>query len=211
MVPYMSYWCGGYRKQPSEMILLMHKIACYFAKQHYGECHLITDNKGSDYFKNCNYSSIITLKEFDDFPKEYDGQPWSYGKIVAYKYLASKKIHFLHLDYDVFLFKRLPEFIEKAKVFAQSEEPNAIYYYEVDKFLKLCNNPYLIKKAKPTNAANCGIFGGSDFDFIYKYASSSIEMILDKDNKKAWTDFNIYYKNYLDYLIFQLFFVLHQY
>ena len=188
----MSYWCGGYRKQPSEMILLMHKIACYFAKQHYGECHLIADELGAKYLKDCGFSSITILNELNLLPKEYNGEPWSWSKMITYKYLAEKNIHFVHLDYDVFLFKRLPEFIEKAEVFAQSEELNVRGYYGVETFLKLTNDSHLIKEVENLNGSNCGIFGGTNLNFIHKYAKSSIEMILEKNNKIAWSNSSAY-------------------
>jgi len=189
----MSYWCGGYRKQPSEMILLMHKIACCFAKQHYGECHLITDEQSIKHFKNCGFTSVNILDKLNDLPLSYNGEPWSWSKIVTYEYLSSQKIHFLHLDYDVFLFKKLPSFIEDAEVFAQSKELNVWDYYGLQTFLKYAKNTYLIEKTKNNvDASNLGIFGGKNFDFINKYSSSCIDMILDKENTRAWNTSHLY-------------------
>ncbi len=184
----MSYWCGGYRKQPSEIILLMHKIACHFAKQHYGECHMLTDEEGAKVFKNLNFSSIEVIKNSKKLPEEYNGEPWSFGKMVAYQHLASQNVHFLHFDYDVFMWKKLPSFIEEAEVFAQNKEANVESYYGVPIFNSLCKNKHFLANYYKGNASNCGIFGGTNSEFILNYSSSSIEMIINPANKKAWLD-----------------------
>jgi len=185
MVPYMSYWCGGYRKQPSEIILLMHKIACYFAKKHYGECHMLTDSRSKDLFKNLGFSSVTVMEDIDSIPLEY-GQMWALGKIMAIKEILKKQQPFLHLDYDVFLFKKLPEFIEKAEAFAQSPEPtNPIY--ELNTFYFHCKNKYLLEGAKSQIGSNMGIFGGNNLTFFKNYSESSLNLILDKQNKELFT------------------------
>ena len=188
MVPYMSYWCGGYRKQPSEMILLMHKIACYFAKQHYGECHMLTDSISKDWFKDCGYTSIVAMEELDKVPYEYD-YLWSIGKIIGVKEILKKQKPFLHLDYDVFLFKKLPKFIDDARVFVQSPE-HTDSFYELSKFHKHCKKKYLLENPKTLMASNMGIFGGTDLEFWKIYADEALKLSFDPENKPFFTTHN---------------------
>ena len=187
MVPYMSYWCGGYRKQPSEMILLMHKIACYFAKQHYGECHMLTDSSSKDLFKDCGFTSIQVLPKIADIPIEYSAT-WSLGKIYAYRYLAEQKIHFLHLDYDVFLFKKLPDFIQNADSFVQCVEKNCFDWYGIAEFLKICSYKKIIEDNQSFFAFNMGIFGGKDSNYIKEYCELVLDIVFKIENRQFWIE-----------------------
>jgi hypothetical protein len=186
MKAYMSYWKGGYRGVPTERLINLHKLSVHFAKQHFNEVHLITDSESKEYFKNVGFSTIST--ELDNLDLNY-GQVWCLGKLLAYRIIAQKGDPFIHIDYDVFLFKP-PTAIINADVFGQSPENVIYFFYEVDKFVKNCPLLYKAKQKNPINGVNMGIFGGRDLEFIETYATDSIAMVMDPLNKNFWLEYN---------------------
>ena len=82
LIPYMSYWSGGYQNIPSELIINLHKLSSYFLRNFFGEVHFITDSKSIEYFKNIPWSSIST--ELDEINPEY-GKVWSISKLYTSK------------------------------------------------------------------------------------------------------------------------------
>jgi hypothetical protein len=195
---YLSYWSQGYRKFPNEYILLLHKIACRLAKDAYGEKNvfMVCDDASSSYFKNCGFADIIKLKNVEQIGLEYSDYtgPWSLGKMFAYKQIAEIGEPFIHVDYDVFLFNKLPLFAEKADVIVQNIEWKAVHTYEADKLVQLCGNPHLLKDISIDTdyGFNLGIFGGNNLDFIIKYAENSIKFTLDPSNKYVMIAPNIF-------------------
>lgn len=181
--PYLSYWGGGYQKEPSEYVIDLHKLSTFLCKGHYGEVHLLTDSKSEKFFTNLNFDTITVLDQLDNIPVDYQ-KVWSLGKLHCFNYLAKKNIQFLHVDYDVFLFKKLPEFINSANMFVQSMEK--LFLYPVEKMLRKCDFKNFSQKDMPAYAYNMGIFGGRDSEFIKGYTSSSIKFVLNDKNKFFW-------------------------
>lgn len=164
----------------------MHRLCVALCKKHYGKVFLITDLDGWKMFRGIPFDEVIVLPELSEIPKEY-GCTWSLGKLVAYRHLASCKIHFLHLDYDVFLFKRLPEFIESAGVFAQNFENRAFDFYNIAAMKDSVEaEPDFSRGISPRRGYNMGIFGGRDFDFIYRYSSGGINSVLNPADRAFW-------------------------
>lgn len=201
LIPYYSFSTKGYLKDPDEYFINLHKASAFLCKKAYGQVNLLTDSKGYKFFKNkVKFDSIEVLKELDNIPDAYR-QVWSMGKLICFKHLADNNIPFLHVDYDVFLWKKLPDFIENADVFVQNKEYNAIDHYKVDIAYKYCRfkNFEVPKKnflqklfnlkdnIYPNYAYNMGIFGGQDLNFIKKYATNSLEFVLHPDNAEYWT------------------------
>lgn len=186
MKPYMSYWHGGYRKIPDQFTINMHKICAYFLKQNFGEVHFITDDTSLPYFKDINFSSVAI--EFNDLPKEY-GEVWSINKLLAYKLIAKKGDPFVHVDYDVILWKGLEDRLKKADVFAQNKEKESYSWYGMEKFKANCPNLHIVGKVDVKDAVNVGIIGGNDLEFLYNYSNSGLELILDPKNKDFWLNY----------------------
>jgi hypothetical protein len=186
LVPYLSYSSKGYRKNPDEYLISLHKLSAYLCKKQYGEVHLITDSNSKQYFKNVKFDSIIVLNELDNIPDEF-GPTWSLSKLYCFNYLAKNKIPFVHVDYDVFLWEPFPSFIEEADVFVQNKENSVTEYYEVNAMLNYCKYTNFSRASVPDFAYNMGIFGGQDFKFIEDYTKSSIDFVLNPKNKIFWT------------------------
>jgi hypothetical protein len=187
--PHLSYWTQGYQKKPNKHILNWHKLSAFLCKKHYGEVHFVTDSDSFELFKDIKFDSITVLEELSNIPKEYVSV-WSLGKIKVFSWLAGKGEPFLHIDYDVFLWKRLPEYIEKSEIFVQNKEALKdlkFTYYEVEKMLENCAFKNFSVKDLPDYGFNNGIFGGSNLSFIKSYCDSALEFVMHKDNKKFWT------------------------
>jgi len=175
----MSYWTRGGKSRVSHHDMNMHQLSLHYALKHYGNVHLYTDEEGAKRLKHLPFTSVST--ELKDLPKVNTN--WALGKIYAYKLLADKGQPFLHLDSDVFLFEPLPEQLVNARVFAQHMEGqpgsgvNAQYmlkhFYDVFTYAPFAYT-------EPSFAANMGIFGGTDTDFIGRYAMTSLAFCLDK-------------------------------
>lgn len=194
---YLSYWSAANRKirdenpvTDSEDIrkkLILTNYSVGYAKKHYKEVHLITDSLGAKIFKDIGFTSIDTSLE--EIPKKYK-ETWSLGKIYAYRNISKKGDPFLHIDYDVFLQKPInPDFLKTKAVIFQSIELNLdTFGYNVDYFYKKCPVRNYAQDLKINYAYNFGVFGGNDLEFINNYASSSIDMVTNKDNASFWIE-----------------------
>jgi len=165
------------------------------ARRHYSETCLYTDSKGADILVDrlgLKFSQFST--DLDALADEDPGW-WSLGKLYTY---SVQQEPFVHIDSDVYLWKRLPEHIESADVFAQNPEP----FPELG---DLCYRPECVDRAfqaaggwlpeewhwyrqrlSRQRGECCGIFGGQRTDFIRHYANQALRLALDRANDSAW-------------------------
>lgn len=191
MKVYFSYSSRGYQRQPSKDLINIQKLSAYFAKQSYGNIHFLTDSESECYFQDVPWTSVET--SLDSVSHEYP-DVWSLSKLEAYKIIAKKGDPFVHVDYDVILWRPLPEWLFHTGVFAQCPEQTIGHLYETEKFFLNCPNKHCFDLQAPDYAYNVGIFGGSDLDFIYSYADSAIKFVVDPANKNFWAKYSGYSK-----------------
>jgi len=186
---YMSYWSGGYQKTPNDYVLGLHKLSASYAVKHYKEITLITDSKSKNLFQDAPFTNITTdLDVFDGV----ENRNWALGKLYAYKLLAEKEEPFLHIDYDVLLMKPIPEEFIQNDIVVQSTEVYAYDQYKLEKFYANIGEKYEFELPDKTHKAyNMGIFGGTNYEFIKKYAKSALDFSLDAKNKDV---FEVMYK-----------------
>ena len=188
---YTSFWTEALRveglfKEDITVIRFFMKKFVKQIKSIYGEVHLITDLKGLEYFNDIGFTSIDL--HLESIPKD-NISFWNYGKINSINYLAKRKEHFIHLDYDFIIFKKMPNYIESAEVVFQSLEKTNNNFYGKEYFVENCKNKYLAEKTDYTEkntAYNCGIMGGANYYFFEKYTESSMKAINDLENKDFW-------------------------
>lgn len=186
---YYSYCHGGYQKKPSEYILDLNKISVYLARKNFDEVHFITDSVSEDYFKDIKFDSVTT--ELDCLDTSY-GEVWSLGKIMAYKIAAERGDPFVHIDYDVFFWKKLSQEFLSNSLITQWVEEYSYDIYEIPKLLANCPNLHLIKDIQPVGAINVGFFGGHDLEFIKNYAEGSLNFVMDPANEHFWKRNDLY-------------------
>ena len=118
--------CAGF---PNEHYLkVSFELAILTARKHFSKIELVTDTEGADLLVNrfgLNFDQVnLALNECQDIPSDV----WAAGKLKAY---SIQKEPFVHLDYDLFLMKDLPEGFVNGQIIVQSQEPFAHYqFYE---------------------------------------------------------------------------------
>jgi len=187
----MSYWCNKNTKNITEYLIDMHRLSVFLAKKHYGECHLITDSLSKPYFEDVGFTTITTeLDSLDNI----QSTNWALGKLYTCKLLSERGVPFCHIDYDVFLWNKLPEELLKSEVFAQNIESKIYDTYAFYLFEKHHKNKNFIiqipKREEDPKAYNVGIIGGTNLDFIKRYAETGINFSLDKDNIECYSIMN---------------------
>ena len=175
--------------------LLAWGLSVSAASRHYPETVLITDQPGKRLLVDelgLRFAHVST--ELDRL-KNVDPGWWALGKLVAY---SLQDEPFVHLDSDVFLWKPLPRYLVESPVFAQYPEgfdENGPYYRPQDiewafSEEKLKLPPEWVWVRKNRNhfpAANCGILGGSDPEFLRYYAQTAIQLVTAPPNAAAWS------------------------
>jgi len=185
MKTYHSYWSAGYAGKPSSFLIDLHRLSAYLLKKHYGEVHLVTDSVGASVLGSLGYDSVST--ELDQIPIEYKNV-WSLGKIFTYKKAAKEGIPFLHIDYDVLLWKPLPTELTSSPLFVERIELDIDMRYSVRKFYDACPKLHDLENAKdPDGAINAGILGGHDTDFIGEAYGRAWDFVMDPANRDLMT------------------------
>jgi hypothetical protein len=196
MKAYLSYWrksncSGGHYSFPSEFVLNCHKLSIYNLKKHFNDITVLCDEESVDFFTEMGVKNVEII--YDNLDEKYK-RVWSVTKLIAYLHACKKGDPFIHVDYDVFLWKNIPKRLLRADVFAQNYEKDSYSWYQVDKFLQHCVNPGHIGRveSKPSDAINVGIFGGNNLDFINEYAKNSIDIVFDEKNSDFLLNKNLF-------------------
>ena len=159
----------------------MYKLSAYYLKKNYGPVTLITDDKGAKFLEGIEFGEV--RKDLNALPKEA-GFVWGLGKIKAYGIAAEIGEPFIHADHDVFVAKPIPKSIAEMAVFAQHKETDIDSLYDLPKFHLGLVNKGLLGEHRIRDAANMGIFGGTDLEFIARYSRESCELVIDSANLK---------------------------
>ncbi len=177
---YHSYWEGGWRSMDVDTYN-MHKLSVLAALKSHGNIHLITTPKGKEYLGDLPYTSIELFEE--NINNDY-WRIWAISKLYAYKQIIKKNEPFLHIDYDVFLFKKLPQEILKGETIFQNKEGEHCIRgsYDYDNFVKKCKYKPLFDE-KVMFAYNAGVFGGNDMNILKFCVDNIFDLIFHKDNE----------------------------
>lgn len=172
-------------------------LSVLIAKNSYGNVHLTTDTEGAKILveqMGLPYDSVSTSL---DGLNVHHGL-WAYGKILTY---LEQNEPFLHIDFDVLLWRKLPDRFNNRKIIVQHLESNPAphdegdkrrnwYYYTYDQVWETLNAhikmPPCMKHVADCGAYNMGVFGGNDLDTIKSYASMVQEIVTSPDNKAGW-------------------------
>lgn len=157
----------------------MFSLSILLAKKNYENIELVTDPLGAE------LCSILQLPfnniEIIPNTKNVTHKVWAYYKFKAYELQEEP---FFHIDYDVFLNKRLPKHIEKSQVLVQDMESDelkrtkhivSILYSDFNKIFTENTPDSYIKYSSDKKAYCMGIFGGNDLEFIQQYSKTAIE------------------------------------
>jgi hypothetical protein len=186
-----------------EYNLMAWTLSCLQLKQYYPNVVLYCDSVSAKILIDnlqLPYSEVICNL---DVLNSYHPQLWALPKIKAYSLQESP---FLHVDGDVFIWKKFEDDLMKSNLIAQNIESATNYYENI--MLSLEENlvffPKEIKSERdsknPILAYNAGIFGGSNVSFFKEYSKKAFEFV-DKNvlnlSKINVTNFNIFFEQYL--------------
>jgi hypothetical protein len=196
-----SFWSKPFRQRRGSLWLsdyhawLAWGLSVELAHRHYPDTLLVTDDDGAailvDRLKLPFGSISLELNALRD----HDPDWWALGKLYAYRLQTEP---FVHIDSDVFLWKRLPTALEAAAVFAQSPEA-----FDPDRDghwypLRAVENTFrdtgwlpdawrwYSARPAPLVAPCCGIVGGQRADVLREFAALGIRVAETPDNAPAW-------------------------
>lgn len=173
----------------------MAKLSVEAFKKFYKNVYLITDLDGLEIFKDINFTEVYPILE-NVIKNEYK-DVWSIGKLYAIKYIAQKGEPFCHADFDFFITRELDHDLLNTDVFVQSIEYNIDKLgYNLNFYENLCKKKYLAEKLHSNKAFNCGVVGGKNCSFFYKYSNTAIQMVEDIENKDLWLKNHLGFQNW---------------
>jgi len=190
-----------------EYNLMSWTLSCLQLKHYYPEVVLYCDSVSAKTLIDVlqlPYSDVVCNL---DILKTYNPQLWALPKILAY---SQQEKPFLHVDGDVYIWKKFDDELLKGGLIAQNIESATDYYERIMRSLesKLTYFPEEIRiereLKKPILAYNAGIFGGTDIPFFKEYTKKAFEFV-DKNSTNLSeinvTNFNIFFEQYLFYCI----------
>ena len=207
--PFHAHHRRVWRSELHHLLAWVLSVEC--AQRHYSRTVLVTDTEGARLLVDrlgLPFTTVTTtLTALDDTDPEW----WVLGKLWAYR---AQTEPFVHLDSDVFLWKRLPEALEAAPVCAQNPESfprddascyrPATYDRAIHSFGGWAPEEWRWSTSRrSTKAVCCGVLGGAAVDFLAYYADLAIQMIQHPRNRAAWTSLgsrigdNILFEQYL--------------
>jgi hypothetical protein len=137
---------------------------------------------------------------------DYHPELWALGKIYAY---SIQEKPFIHVDSDVYIWKKFDDDLENASLLCQSKEEgdpySGVYSRIFFNLVKHVNYyPRILERSIDRNegfrAINAGILGGHNIDFYKKYTKEAFEFVnrnIDKLDKIDVGSFNIIFEQFL--------------
>ncbi len=167
-------------------------LSCLQAKEILGSITLVTDLKGKEILIDklkLPYDQVSTALEFrlDDYP----AQLWALAKIYTY---SIQKEPFLHLDGDVFFWKKPRAELLSSPLIAQNLDVNLEFYRvilnEINEHFDCVPSLFLKDKYEHADlyASNAGLLGGSALSFFKDYAAAAFGFI--NENKHCLSSVN---------------------
>jgi hypothetical protein len=177
--------------------LLAWGLSLRMASQHYPETILVTDYAGKKLLVDKLGLAFTHVSTELERLRDANSDWWALGKLVAYNVQDQP---FVHLDTDVFLWKPLPRHLAQAPVFAQ--HPEYPFFHWIDdgggpRDIENCFAAEGIElpvewqwvRSRDENhfpEENCGIFGGTNIEFIRYYSNLAVDLVLNPQNRGAW-------------------------
>jgi hypothetical protein len=187
-----------------EYHLMSWTLSCLQIKQHYNDVTLYCDSLAAKILIDIlqlPYSELVC--NLDDFNK-YDAGLWALPKIHTYSLQESP---FLHIDGDVFIWKKFDAYLINGDLIAQNEDEMPVFEQTMQSLE--ANFSYFPKEisserilgAKVTTF-NAGIYGGSDISFFKEYTHESFKFVHENTphfSKINVSNFNAIFEQYLFY------------
>jgi hypothetical protein len=154
-------------------------LSCLKLKEQYDDLHLYTDENGYKLlieYMQLPYKSVqVCFDNLDIYNEHF----WAISKIATY---AAQNGPFIHVDGDVFIWKKFDPQLENARLVAQNLETGTDYYKRMFNGIKrdLGFAPDCLLKELERDSIfsyNAGILGGNDPRFFENYYATAIKLI----------------------------------
>lgn len=183
--------------------LMAWTLSCLKLREYYDNVQLYTDQDGYNMLIGCLQLPYSKAHVCFDTINNYPPALWAAAKIHTYE---MQQEAFIHVDGDVFIWKKFDAELEQASLIAQNLEISTNYYEQM--MGAIINDlrfvPDIIKDAlnnKPFYAYNAGIFGGSDLVFFKEYTRHARQLITENYIRENTPDpresFNILFEQIL--------------
>jgi hypothetical protein len=183
-------------------------LSCLQIRQFYPTLELFTDSLGEHFFKEIlklPYTNIIPAL---DTLNQYDKRLWALAKIYTYSLQTEP---FIHLDGDVFIWKKFEHNIENAQLIAQNFEVDFPFYQAplraVQQFfdnVPVCMLTELEHNTPHIYSCNTGVIGGNEMAIFQHYKALAFQIIDDNEAQLSKVDmqyFNICFEQFLYYAL----------
>ena len=196
-------------------------LSVNLAKKWFEKVELITDTVWKEWLVDklgLEFDSVIIA--FDWLENTVHHECRSYGKLIAY---SLQNEPFIHIDYDMYLEKPLPEDVINSPICGQFYEnawwdlyQTCLKYIDknqgVFKFPKELTH-YMVWDMKKSRALNMWFFGWHNIDLIHKYTEVAMKFIA--DNKEVLfeqpdariSDWNVFNEQYIGTAVFNYYWV----
>jgi hypothetical protein len=187
-----TFWSGP-KQESSDMVIrkdggwigpeyywMSWAFSCLQLKKLGYEVSLHTDSAGQDILiKKLGLPYDHVRLSLDGTLNQYPSGLFSLAKLHTY---STQEEPFIHIDGDVFLFQRFDEQFASSAIVAQNLEVNLFFYREI--LEQVTTNAFHLPSAlqgllkqEQILAANAGIIGGSNLDFIRRYCKDGFDFI----------------------------------
>lgn len=151
-------------------------LSLHYSKKWFNEVALITTTSGKNLVTKYNLPFDKITTDLDQGMAGIDLKHWAMGKIYACKI---QREPFIHIDFDVILFSKLPDaLLQKDAVFQSTEgESRGVYGEMLDHDSIYYTNKPGWYNTKKILAYNCGILGFNKLDFLEEWWNSALSYI----------------------------------
>jgi len=177
-------------------------LSCLQLKKFYDNVELVTDRIGKEILIDqlqLPYSNVVL--ELDCL-NDYHADLWALGKVHSY---GLQKEPFIHVDSDIFIWGKFG--IENSELISQNFEKGNFYNEILNqfnghfKYFPECLRGQ-IENTETVHSINAGIFGGTNWKFINKYAREAryfVDQNIDSLGKIEIGKFNVLFEQILFY------------
>lgn len=155
--------------------LEMAKLSNFLVQSHGYKTCFCGDKKSLELFSKINFNEFIELD--DPRIEEIPIKIWSIGKLFSMLKITEP---FLHIDHDLFLFKKFEDNFLKNEIiyyhnefYIDNEVNNYQLYFELN---PIKNNTFI------NRSYNCALFGGQNFKLIHDISNQIINFIIQNKN-----------------------------
>ncbi len=151
-------------------------LSCFQLRQFYGKVELYADEQAIQLLID-ELKLPYTKVHLIDKSVQFDKQAWALAKVNTYKKQSEP---FLHVDGDVFIWRKLNEDLMKSSLIAQNLERNFKFYPDsLKQYRKRFDYiPSVFQdELSVENSCNAGIIGGSNIEFFQEYTNEAIKFV----------------------------------